>query len=134
MYLSLTVLCYSLGKHTFWIFVRIASPRRFYQIYKTYDLFKKKLFKSIPFSGFRRAPVKFLYNSKFDFTAKPLATNNAVITRVLCTQVLYSSPNINVSKNTFDRSVFFAVPPILAFRPPFNVLFTAKVLSQVCHF
>ena len=26
---SLTVPCYSLGKHTFWIFVRIASLRRF---------------------------------------------------------------------------------------------------------
>ena len=26
---SLTVPCYSLGKHTFWIFVKIASPRRF---------------------------------------------------------------------------------------------------------
>ena len=29
VFFSLTVLCYSLGKHTFLIFVRIASPRRF---------------------------------------------------------------------------------------------------------
>ena len=29
-------------------------------------------------------PVKFLYNSKFDFTAKSLVTNTVVITRVLC--------------------------------------------------
>ena len=34
---SLTDPCYSLGKHTFWIFVRIASPRRFLQKHKTYD-------------------------------------------------------------------------------------------------
>ena len=27
-----------LGKHTFCVFVRIASPRRFLQIHKTYDL------------------------------------------------------------------------------------------------
>ena len=29
--------------------------------------------------------VKFLYNSKFDFTVKSLITNTVVITRVLCT-------------------------------------------------
>ena len=29
VFFSLTVPCYSLGKHTFWILVRIASARRF---------------------------------------------------------------------------------------------------------
>ena len=29
--------------------------------------------------------IKFLYNSKFDLTAKSLITNSVVITRVLCT-------------------------------------------------
>ena len=33
-----TVPCYSSGKHTSWIFVRIASPRQFSQIHKTYKL------------------------------------------------------------------------------------------------
>ena len=31
--------------------------------------------------------IKFLYNSKFDFTAKSLVTNTVVIMRVLCTKV-----------------------------------------------
>ena len=29
-------------------------------------------------------PIKFLYNSKFDFTANSLVTNTVVIVRVLC--------------------------------------------------
>ena len=39
-----------------------------------------------PFSCFTRVHIKFLYNSKFDFTAKTLVTNAAVNTRVLCIQ------------------------------------------------
>ena len=35
---SLNVPRYSFGNNTFWIFVRIASPRRL-QIHKTYDFF-----------------------------------------------------------------------------------------------
>ena len=46
--------------------------------------FMKGLFKSIRYSCFRRVQIKFLYNSKFDITAKPLVTNSIVITRVLC--------------------------------------------------
>ena len=45
---------------------------------------KKKLFKSIRYSCFRRVHIKFLYNSKFDLTAKSLLINTVVITRVLC--------------------------------------------------
>ena len=55
---SLTVPCYSLGKHTSWIFVRIASPRRFQKYTKRMNY--KKMFKSIRYSS-------------------------VVITRVLCT-------------------------------------------------
>ena len=47
----------------------------------------KKLFKRIPDSCFRRVHIKFLYNSKFDFTAKSLVTNTVVITRVLCIHI-----------------------------------------------
>ena len=32
----------------------------------------------------KMGPIKFLYNSKFDFTAKSLVTNTVVKTRVLC--------------------------------------------------
>ena len=34
---SLTFPCYSSGKHTFCVFAKIASARRFKQIYKTSD-------------------------------------------------------------------------------------------------
>ena len=34
-------------------------------------------------------PIKFFYNSKFDFTAKSLVTNTAVITRALCINIEY---------------------------------------------
>ena len=37
------------------------------------------------YSCFRQVHIKFLYNSKFDFTAKSLVTNAVVIKRVLCT-------------------------------------------------
>ena len=42
-------------------------------------------------------PIKFLYNSKFDLTAKLLVTNTVVITRILCTCFLDSDP---VAHNT----------------------------------
>ena len=50
---------YSSGKHTFCIFVRIA---------------------------WLRVDIKFLYNSNFALTAKPLVLTGVVITRVLCIQ------------------------------------------------
>ena len=31
------------------------------------------------------SPIKFFYNSKFDFTTKSLVTNTVVITKVFCT-------------------------------------------------
>ena len=34
---SLIFPCYPSGKHTFCVFVRIASARRFYQMHKTYE-------------------------------------------------------------------------------------------------
>ena len=84
VFISLTVPFYSLGKHTLWIFVRMASPRSFNKYTKRMICEKKTLFKSTRYSCFRRIPIKFLYNSEFDFTAKPLVTNIVVITRVLC--------------------------------------------------
>ena len=47
----------------------------------------KNLFKSIRYSCFRQVHIKFLYNGKFDLTAKSLVKNSVVITRVLC--ILY---------------------------------------------
>ena len=44
----------------------------------------KRTAQNVRYSCFRRADIKFLYNSKFDFTAKSLVTNTVVITRVLC--------------------------------------------------
>ena len=44
------------------------------------------------YSCFRRVHIKFLYNSKFDLTAKSLVTNSVVITRVLCNYV--TRPNL----------------------------------------
>ena len=43
--------------------------------------FIKTLFKSIQYSCFRRVDIKFLYNSKFDLTAKSLVTNSVLMTR-----------------------------------------------------
>ena len=50
-------------------------------------IYKKKLVKSICYSCFRQVHLKFLYNSKFDLTAKSLVTNSVVRTRVLCIAV-----------------------------------------------
>ena len=40
---------------------------------------------------FRQVPIKFLYNSKFDFTAKHLVTNPVAITRVLRIQAVQAN-------------------------------------------
>ena len=51
-------------------------------------------------------PIKFLHNSKFDFTASTLVTNTVVITRVLCIvsgtlkQQLTTITTINTLTNT----------------------------------
>ena len=47
-------------------------------------IYNRKLFKNIRNSCFGRVHIKFLYNSKFDFTAKSLVTNIVVIASVLC--------------------------------------------------
>ena len=44
----------------------------------------KRLFKCVRYSCFRWVHIKFLYNSKFDLTAKSLVTNTGAIMRVLC--------------------------------------------------
>ena len=80
--LSLTVPCYSLGKNTFWIFVRIAKAILSNKYTKC--MIYKKTVKNIHYSCFRRVHIKFLYNIKFDFTAKSLLINTVAITRVLC--------------------------------------------------
>ena len=48
-------------------------------------------------------PIKFLYNSKFDFTAKSLVTNTVVIARVLCIilRVLAAGADIPLELNWF---------------------------------
>ena len=51
-------------------------------------IYKKKLFKSIRYSCFRRVHIKFLYNSKFHLTARSLVTNSVVIARVLCITIV----------------------------------------------
>ena len=48
---------------------------------------RKKLFKVSNIDALD-GPLKFLYNSKFDFTAKSLVTNTVVIARVLCMYIL----------------------------------------------
>ena len=83
--LSLIFPCYFSGKYTFCVFVRIASARRFYEYTK--HIIHKKLFKSIRYSCFKEVHIKFLYNSKFDFTAKSLVTNSVGIMRVLCMSI-----------------------------------------------
>ena len=58
----------------------------------TKRIIHKKNFKSIHYSCFIWVHVKFLYNSKFDLTAKSLVTNSVVITRVLCNTAMSTLP------------------------------------------
>ena len=74
---SLTVACYYLGKHKFGYLLE--SPRR-----GDSNKYTKRM-KNTRYSCLRRVHIKFLYNCKFDFTAKFLVTNTVVITRVLYT-------------------------------------------------
>ena len=48
-------------------------------------IYKKKKCSKVSLTDALDGPIKFLYNSKFDFTAKSLVTNTVVITRVFCT-------------------------------------------------
>ena len=47
----------------------------------------------------KMGPIQFLYNSKFDFTAKSLVTDIVVITRALCINISYSLLAIQVTNN-----------------------------------
>ena len=67
----------------------------------------KKLFKIIRYSCFRRVHIKFLYNSKLDFTSKPLVTNAVVITRVLCTEFKLASHKALLGIFTACNCFFF---------------------------
>ena len=51
-------------------------------------IYKKSVQKYPLLMLYRRVHIKFLYNSKFWFTAKPLVIKTVVITRVLCTVLL----------------------------------------------
>ena len=63
----------------------------------------KKMFKSIRYACFGQVHIKFLYNSKFDFTAKSLVTNTVVIARVLCIKLLNTSKS---KEYTYRGSMF----------------------------
>ena len=67
--------CYSVGN----IRYRWGDSNKY-----TKRIIYKELFKNIRYSCFRWVHIKFLYNSKFDFTAKSLVVNIVVITRVPC--------------------------------------------------
>ena len=45
---------------------------------------RKKYCSKVSVTCALEGPIKFLYNCKFDFTAKSLVTNTVVIARVLC--------------------------------------------------
>ena len=79
---SLLFPCYSSERQRF-VYL-LESPRRGDSNKCTKRMNHKKMFKSIRYSCFRRVHIKFLYNSRFDLTAKSLVTNSVVITRVLC--------------------------------------------------
>ena len=59
----------------------LESPRRGDSNKYTKRMIYKRTIKNIRYLCFRRVHIKFLYNSKFDFTAKSLVTNTVVITR-----------------------------------------------------
>ena len=53
-------------------------------------------------------PIKFLYNSKFDLTAKSLVTNTVVITRVLCITIICNISCFDLKKaadNDDDKKI-----------------------------
>ena len=62
----------------------LEPPRRGDSKNYTKRMSHKKLFKTIRYSCLGRVYLKFLYNSKFDLTAKSLVTNSVVITRIFC--------------------------------------------------
>ena len=69
----------------------LESPRRGNSNKHTNVYLKKKKKKTClkyPSLVLKIGPIKFLYNSKFDFTANSLVTSIVVITRVLCILVI----------------------------------------------
>ena len=64
----------------------LESPRRGDSNKYTKRMIHKKTVQKDPLLMLKMGPIKFLYNSKFDTTAKSLVTNSVVITRVLCTK------------------------------------------------
>ena len=69
-FFSLTALCYSFENIRFGYLLE--SPRRGDSNKYTKRMIYKELFKNIRYSCFRLVHIQFLYNSKFDFTAKSL--------------------------------------------------------------
>ena len=47
-------------------------------------IYNRKTIQNYPLLVLKMGPIKFVYNSKFEFTAKSLVTNTVVIARVLC--------------------------------------------------
>ena len=87
----------------------LESPRRGDSSKYTKRMFYEKMFKSIRYSCFRHVLIKFPYNSKFGFTAKPLVTNTVAIKRVLSKSLPYNfqrkhssyNSNVKVSKGLY---------------------------------
>ena len=50
-------------------------------------------------------PIKLLYNSKFDFTAKSLVTKSFIITRVLCIYILYCCYTLQRTFLCFSKTI-----------------------------
>ena len=97
----------------------LESPRRGDSNKYTKRMIHKKLFKSIRYSCFRRVHIKFLYNSKFDFTAKSLVTGSAAAgrgdlfsrKRGSAAQACYYQPNIiliwqDVKSQVFQPAIY----------------------------
>ena len=68
----------------------LESPRRgVSNKYTKRMIYNRKTVQRYPFTD----AIKFLYNSTFDFTAKPLVTNAVVTARVLCRLILRRGPD-----------------------------------------
>ena len=79
--------------------------------------------KTVQFSCFRRVHIKFLYNSKFDLTAKSLVTNSVVVTKIRY-NVYWVCTTISVS------CIFFIDSPMLFFRKTYILIFI-RIASQI---
>ena len=63
---------------------------------------------TVRYSCFRQVHIKFLYNSKFDLTARSLVTNSVVITRVFCIC-------LSVQRKNFSKEADLEVRNLLSF-------------------